>query len=88
MTTWRGMPASSGETVKPNQVKVAALAIIWCGLVCYALTGLVGAMLLFNPPADSTSWLGVIGLWLVATALIITGNLFRVRALKQMGSGT
>ena len=74
--------------MKPNQVRVASLVIVWCGLICYALTGLLVAMLLFNPPAHSTTWFGAIGLWLVATALVITGNLFRVRALKQMRSAS
>jgi hypothetical protein len=73
--------------MKPSRVKVAATVIIWCGLACYCLTGLLIAILLFNPPQGWDRWFGVFGLWLVATALVVGGNFFRVRALNQMKVG-
>lgn len=71
--------------MKPNQLRVAAVAIVWCGLICYALTGLPVAMFLLNPPSNSTTWFPVIGLWVVTTVLIIIGNLFLVRAFETDG---
>ena len=73
--------------MKLSRQKVVATVIIWCGLACYCLAGLLIAILLFNPLQSGDHWFGVVGLWLVATALVVGGNLFRVRALKQMKVG-
>ena len=63
---------------------MVATAVVWFGLVCYAVTGLLVAMLLYHPPAHPSRWLAPVGLWLIATILIIAGNYFRVRAIRQL----
>jgi hypothetical protein len=74
--------------LKPNQVKKVATAVVWCGLVCYAVTGLLIAMLLYHPPAHASRWLALIGSWLVATILIVAGNYVRVRAIRELKAHT
>ena len=83
-----GPKRSRGKWMKPSQVKLLAAILIWCGLACYWLTGLLIAILLFNPPQRTDRWLGAVGVWLVATALVVGGNFFRVRAMKQMNATT
>ena len=65
-------------------VKMLSTGAIVFAILCYFLTGILVAMLLFHPPSDSTRWILPVVLWVGATVMVFVGSYFRVKALKEI----